>query len=116
MSVLLAAVEHTPTVVQAARDGGVVDWGILKMRDINTLITVGIYLVAAAVFLTVAVKAKGSLAGIIIGGATAWMIVWIGGNLGPTDKPAQMIDDEINSAPAIVHRIEPGGTTSGVDG
>lgn len=106
MSVLLAVTEQAPTVVQAV---GLFDWASSQLNELRGVIQLGMWALAAGIFLYVAAKSKGSLAGIVVGAVTAIVIVYVSTIINPHSKPAELIDDQIDkAAPTLVISLDAG--------
>ncbi|MGH3357430.1 MAG: hypothetical protein ACRDO7_01415 [Nocardioidaceae bacterium] len=109
MSYLLASAAEAGRTIQAE---ALVPWIRGQVQGVEDVVIIFGGLLAAIILVIAAFKAKGGLAGIVMGGITAFVLVWLMNNMGTQDKPAELIDDQIenNGAPALV------GGHAGTDG
>lgn len=109
MSYLLASVAESGRTIQAE---ALIPWIRGQVQGIEDVVIIFGGLLAAIILVIAAFKAKGGLAGIVMGGITAFVLVWLMNNMGTQDKPAELIDDQVenNGAPALV------GGPAGLDG
>lgn len=103
MSYLMASAAEAGQTLQAE---ALVPWIRGQVVSLKDVVIIFGGLLAAIIMVVAAFKAKGGLAGIVMGGITAFILGWLLNNLGTQDKPAELIDDQVeNGAPAL---IDPG--------
>lgn len=103
MSYLMASATEAGRTIQAE---ALVPWIRGQVLSIQDVVVIFGGLLAAIILVIAAFKAKGGLAGIVMGGITAFVLVWLMNNMGVQDKPAELIDDQMennNGAPSLVH-------------
>lgn len=94
MSYLTLASAEASRVVQAE---GVVEWAERQLTDFNDVIISAVMLIALIVVLIGTIKSKFALGGIIMSGITAALLIWIIQNMGKEGKPADLIDEQVDS-------------------
>lgn len=108
MSYLLASAAEAGQTIQAE---ALIPWLRGQVLSIKDIVIIFGGLLCAIILVMAAFRARGGLAGIVMGGITAFILGWLINNLGTQDKPAELIDDQIenNGTPALVHHAaQPG--------
>lgn len=113
MSYLMASAAEAGQTIQAE---ALIPWLRGQVLSIKDIVIVFGGLLCAIILVMAAFKAKGGLAGIVMGGITAFILGWLITNLGAQDKPAELIDDQIENggAPSLVHHGEQPGPNGDV--
>lgn len=101
MSQLMASAAEAGQTIQAE---ALVPWLRGQVLSIQDVVIVFGGLLAAVILIIAAVKARGGLAGIVMGGITAVILIWLMNNLNLGGKPAELIDDQMENdgAPSLI--------------
>lgn len=90
-------VQYAPTV-----QAGLFDTAEAKLKDFNSVLVVGGSSVISLLFIIAAWRAKGALAGILSAGLVMFVFYYF---LYHPKDGADLIDEEMNSAPAVQHFV-----------